>query len=379
MGFSPCNSQIAAARRMCRTSRGQGSNPSLLATRPESRDLHTQRSIRASAIESETIGIPRGMRVHRYESRILLILGADSAISGKQFFCSMSSPLVRGLIETRRTRDRASTPPLPAVLKSLLLPRPCRTISAMDRTIAKELEDLPKASGVAVTTFVTAARQIFRDNLRSVVLFGSGAEGRLRPTSDINLVLVLSSFDPAKGTAFRSQFSYAESAGRLTAMFLLESEVASAVELFAQKFSDILRRHRVLYGPDPFAVVSIPRSAEIGRLRQVLLNLTLRLREAYVEYGATPERISGLIADSAGPIRSCAATLSKLEGKVAIPPKEALAEFVGSFGDGGWEEVLAHISETRERTLLSPDVADATVIRLIELTTHLRTRAEALR
>jgi len=249
----------------------------------------------------------------------------------------------------------------------------------MDSTIAKELEDLPKASGVAITTFVTAALQIFREDLRSVILYGSGAEGRLRPTSDINLVLFLSSFDPAKAAAIRSQFSYAESAGRLAAMFLLESELASAVELFAQKFSDILRRHRVLYGPDPFAGLSIPRSAEIGRLRQVLLNLTLRLREAYVEYGSTPERISRLIADSAGPIRSCAATLSKLEGKVAVQPKEALAEFAISLGDGGWSEVLDHISETRERTLLSPDVADATLIRLIELTTRLRTRAEELR
>jgi len=249
----------------------------------------------------------------------------------------------------------------------------------MESSIGRELGDLPRVSGVAVAAFVTAARQAFRDDLRSVILYGSGAEGRLRPTSDINLVLVLSSFDPAKATAIRSQFSYAESAGRVTAMFLLESEIASAVELFAQKFSDIRRRHRVLFGSDPFAGISVPRSAEIWRLKQVLLNLTLRWREAYVEYGATPERISRLIADSAGPLRSCAATLSELEGRASTSPKEALANFANSLGNAGWEEVLAHISETRERTLLSPDVADATVLRLIELATHLRTRAEALR
>jgi len=248
----------------------------------------------------------------------------------------------------------------------------------MDISIAKELEDLPRVAAVAVTTFAEAARKVFGDDLRSVVLYGSGAEGRLRATSDINLVLVLSSFDAAKAAAIRSEFSYAESAARVTAMFLLESEVAAAVELFAQKFADILRRHRVLYGADPFAGLSIPRSAEIWRLKQVLLNLTLRLREAYVEYGSTPERISRVIADSAGPIRSCAATLWELEGKAAIPPKEALAEFADSLGDGGWGEVLGHISETRERALLSPELADATVFRLIELATRLRTRAEAL-
>jgi len=114
-------------------------------------------------------------------------------------------------------------------------------------------------------------------------------------------------------------------------------------------------------------------------LKQVLLNLTLRLREAYVQYGSTPERISRLIADSAGPIRTCAATLPELEGKAAISPKEALVDFAGSLGDIGWEEVLAHISETRKRALLSLDVADATVLRLIELATRIRSRAEALK
>lgn len=248
----------------------------------------------------------------------------------------------------------------------------------MDANISKELQDLPPIPGVAVTSFVAAARDIFRGDLRSIVLYGSAAEGRLRPTSDINLILLLSAFDQAKAAAIRHQFSYAESAVGLTAMFLLESELTSAVELFAQKFADILRRHRVLYGPDPFEGIVIPRSAEIWRLKQVLLNLTLRLREAYVEYGSTAERISGLIADFAGPIRSCAATLSELEGNPAMPPKEALADFAGSLGDG-WKDVLTHISETREREFLSPDVADATVLKLIELTARMRTRAEALR
>jgi hypothetical protein len=162
-------------------------------------------------------------------------------------------------------------------------------------------------------------------------------------------------------------------------MFLLESEIQPAGELFAQKFSDILRRHRVLYGPDPFAGVSIPKSAVLWRLKQVLLNLALRLREAYVERGATPERVATLVADSAGPLRSCAATMLALEGKPAVPPKEALASFVASLGEPGWDEVLAHISETRERGFLPPDVAEATLFRLIELAQRLRARVEALK
>lgn len=135
----------------------------------------------------------------------------------------------------------------------------------------------------------------------------------------------------------------------------------------------------MLFGPDPFAGMSIPRSSIIWRLKQVLLNLALRLREAYVQRGATPERISALIADSAGPLRSCAATVQVLEGKPAVHPKEALISFVASLKEPGWDEVLAHISETRERELLSPDMADATLFRLMELAQRLRARVEALR
>jgi predicted nucleotidyltransferase len=251
-------------------------------------------------------------------------------------------------------------------------------MAAMDSPILEELQDLPKAPGIIVTNLLVSVRRVFTDDLRSVVLYGSGAEGRLRATSDINLLIVLSAFSPARATELRSSFTSAGSAANLKAMFLLESEVGSALELFAEKFSDILRRRRVLYGPDPFAGITISRGSEIWRLKQVLLNLTLRLREAYVEHGSTPERVSGLIADFAGPIRSCAATLFQLEGRGAIQPKEALGEFVSSL-EGDWADVMAHISETRERVRLSPDIADATMFRLIELTTLLRTRVEAMR
>src|SRR5260370_20480167 len=128
----------------------------------------------------------------------------------------------------------------------------------MHQVIAPELQDLPEVRAVAITNFLESARQGFGDDLRSLILYGSAAEGRLRPTSDINLLLILSAFDPVKANAIRSQFSLANSAAGVKAMFLLESEVQSAVQLFAQKFSDIHRRHRVLYRPRPFCTVSAP-------------------------------------------------------------------------------------------------------------------------
>jgi len=85
-----------------------------------------------------------------------------------------------------------------------------------------------------------------------------------------------------------------------------------------------------------------------------------------------------VIADLAGPLRSCAATLLELEGKPAVPPKEGLVNVVLGLGEPGWEEVLAHMSETRQRQYLAPDTADRTLFRLTGLAERLRARVEAL-
>lgn len=49
--------------------------------------------------------------------------------------------------------------------------------------------------------FVQAAERAFGADLPSIVLYGSAAEGRLRATSDVNLLVVLSAFDPAQADA----------------------------------------------------------------------------------------------------------------------------------------------------------------------------------
>jgi hypothetical protein len=248
----------------------------------------------------------------------------------------------------------------------------------MPPDLATELQDLPQPVALGLSSFVGLARGIYGTTLKSVILYGSGAEGKLRPVSDVNIILVLSSFEPAHAVLIRAPYAAAQAAIRLTAMFLLEDEVAQAIVSFGQKFSDVHRRHRVLFGDDPFATATVPRAAVLFRTKQVLLNLILRLREGYVEQGSTPERLATLIAGASGPLRSCAATLCELEGKPPISPKEALINFVAGFTDGGWEEILAHISDARENRSLAVAAADQTLLRMIELAARLRARTAAL-
>lgn len=239
--------------------------------------------------------------------------------------------------------------------------------------------DLPEDVAGVLADVVDAAREAFADDLVSVVLYGSAAEGALRPTSDVNLILVLRAFDRSKADRFRGALQVARAAIQLAAMFLLRDEIDGAARAFAQKFADVQRRHRVLFGEDPFGTLAVPRAALVTRLDQVLLNLSLRLRAFYIERGEFEEQLTGLIAQVAGPLRTSAANLLELEGTPARAPKEALQRFAESLGDPAWLAVLASVSQARETRRLPPGAAGDVVLRLIDLAGRMRQRVLALR
>ncbi len=147
-------------------------------------------------------------------------------------------------------------------------------------------------------------------------------------------------------------------------MFLLESEIPSAVECFAQKFADILRRHRVVLGKPVFAGTKVPRGPEIFRLRQILLNLTLRLRESYVSRGMLAEQAVRVLADTLGPLRATAATLLELEGTPISDSSAALAALAS--GVGASNAVAALIAAHERKPVATPRQALVQVIALVE-------------
>ncbi|MGH9861834.1 MAG: nucleotidyltransferase domain-containing protein [Candidatus Acidiferrales bacterium] len=245
---------------------------------------------------------------------------------------------------------------------------------------AEQLErlDLPARVQQALTDFVSAAAKALGSNLRSVVLYGSAADGKLRATSDVNVVVVLLAFEQGQMDQVRDPLRVAQAAIQLRAMFVLQSEIEAAARAFAQKFADILRRHRVLYGDNPLAGLTIAREAKLVQLRQQLLNLTLRLRSYYVSRSLREEQAVLATADAAGPLRSCAAALLELEGQPVPSPKQALERVTSSFGETGWETVLANISKARETRSLPAGTAAPILFRLVELAQRMHGRAEKL-
>jgi predicted nucleotidyltransferase len=225
---------------------------------------------------------------------------------------------------------------------------------------------------------VQSAKDAFGDDLICMALFGSGAEGRLRATSDLNLLVVLARFQRDRADKFREPLRVARIAAKAAAMFLLESEAATAAEAFAVKFGDIARRHRVLVGQLPKALMAVSPEAKKQRLLQTLMNLTLRLRQSYVAMSLREEQLALVIAETAGALRSSAAMLLELEGRPVASPKESLETVAGSLDGGKWSETLRRISEARESRSLPPGAAAPALFNLMALVDAMRLRAERL-
>jgi len=226
--------------------------------------------------------------------------------------------------------------------------------------------------------FVSAAREVFAEELRSVVLFGSAAEERLRASSDVNVMVVLARFEAEQARRLGPALEAGRAAIRLQAMFVLEEELGAAAEAFAAKFGDIARRHRVLWGAELPAAARPPREAMLANVRQTLLNLAIRLRQQMVRRASHPDELAVLAAETAGPLRAAAATLVQLEGGEVSSGKEALEKLVKESGNAAWEQALVHISRAREERVLTADAAQGTVDALLECAVWMRERAAGM-
>jgi predicted nucleotidyltransferase len=161
--------------------------------------------------------------------------------------------------------------------------------SSMDNKIP---EALPAAVRAWLSQVSQALIDSLGDGLEALILFGSAAEGLMRASSDVNLLVVLSRFDPERIDRVSVVLQDAAAAVELHPMFLLASELPLAAESFSVKFDDIAHRHVVLYGKDPFEALTIPRAQLVKSLQQVLFNLTLRLRTLYANGRAREESLA---------------------------------------------------------------------------------------
>ncbi|MCU1311808.1 MAG: hypothetical protein JWO20_2933 [Candidatus Angelobacter sp.] len=250
---------------------------------------------------------------------------------------------------------------------------------------------LPENVARPLNEFTRAVRIAFGPDLQSIVLFGSATEGPAPAGSDVNVIVLLNNFKGYRADQAREALRRAQAAIPLRAMFLLVGEVDAAVSAFAKKFADVVRNHVVLHGSDPFSDLQLPHASKVIRLKQMLMNSVVRLREAYVERTQDEAQLAIVIAEASGSLRSAAATLLVLEGvnpselprisSVKTSSKSALQRVARELGEDSnyFSAPLQGLATAREERQLPPGVAVPTLLGLIELVSRMRARADLLK
>ncbi len=154
------------------------------------------------------------------------------------------------------------------------------------------------------------------DNLQSVIIYGSIARGHFRPgASDVNLVILLKDVSASELDKIDKPLRKARNSINVNAMIMTGSEVARSADVFPVKFMHIKNYHLVLFGDDPFVDLSIsPKHLRI-RLEQELRNISIRLRNRYVNLHQDRSVSIGLVTNLMGSFAVQLRTLLELTGK----------------------------------------------------------------
>jgi hypothetical protein len=164
-------------------------------------------------------------------------------------------------------------------------------------------------------------------SLQAVVLYGGLAKQEFVPEqSDVNVLIVLRTvevavLDRAAPLVRQGQLEFG-----LSSMFMTQADLRDSADIFPIKFLDMQRRHKVLWGEDPFAKVTVTRENLRLRCEQELRNLSLRLRQSYIQRVDRPELLQAALNHAVSSLLVNVGVLLELKtGKPVETKHDALA------------------------------------------------------
>ena len=152
---------------------------------------------------------------------------------------------------------------------------------------------------------------IFGDRLQAFVAYGHPGAA---PSPSVALVHTLTNDDL---TACAARASAWHRAGSATPLLLTTDEFAGSLDAFPVEYGEIIDTHRLLFGVNPFAGLSI-RADDLRRACEVQVKShLLHLRENFVECGGRPSAVAALVTDSAPAFALLLRRLAQLDGHPA--------------------------------------------------------------
>jgi len=150
-----------------------------------------------------------------------------------------------------------------------------------------------------INEFISRMRQAAGENLQSVILYGSAADGEFHPEfSNVNLFCVLRETTFAGLNAIAPVVEWWTRQKHHVPLFLTREEVERSTDVFSIELMDMQQRHRVLYGEDVLQELTIPMHFHRAQLEYELREKTILLRERMLLAGGSKNRLWELLLGS---------------------------------------------------------------------------------
>ncbi len=194
---------------------------------------------------------------------------------------------------------------------------------------------------------VEQLRAAYGPELRNVVLYGSAAAGEHIPKrSDYNILVLVDKLPLERLRAAAAVSSAWGEAGNPPPMTLTTHEWRSSADIFAMEYADIIDRHKVLYGENPFDGIRVdPKDLRL-QLEHEAMGKLLKLRQGVLASGGDAKRQTELLADSLSTIMVIFRAVVRLEGGVPAKDNLAVSQAVArnaGFDASPFERVVRHV------------------------------------
>src|SRR5438874_9555597 len=143
-----------------------------------------------------------------------------------------------------------------------------------------------------LSEFVEKMRTAAGENLISVILYGSAAEGEFHPEySDLNLLCVLRDTSFASLSKIASAVEWWRKKKYHPPLVLTPQELKDTADVFSIEFVDMKQRHRVLYGEDVLRNLDIPMHLHRSQLEYELREKLFLLRQHIMLAGSNEKQL----------------------------------------------------------------------------------------
>ena len=182
----------------------------------------------------------------------------------------------------------------------------------------------------AAAALVADLKQVFAGRLRSVVAYGPHLDGH-QETALTCLALVdslgLSDLDACARLSpkwARQQLA--------TPLILPGDEFRRSLDAFPLEYSEIVRRHELVFGDDPFDGVVISHEDLRRACETQIKSHLVHLRESYVESAGHPQAVANLVTTSAAAFVTLLRNVARLNGSAAAERVDATREGARAVG-----------------------------------------------